>query len=143
MFNQPAEEIMKIVKTRDSATTILRKLGVTSRDYSLFIGKNPSGLFEVDADAASKHVAKPDVPKAGYSGVDPLSSPASNAAKVKKVRRVSVSARARELILAGKSNADTWSALKAEFKLTEDKKHYPSWYRSQLRRTGQLPKRVK
>jgi len=138
---------MKIVKTRDSATSALRKLGINSRDYNLFIKKISDTSFEVDVDKAKTHVAKPAEPvvirDAGHN--IPLARTAAVEKVVGKtrVRRVSVSARARELILAGKTNTEVWSALKVEFKLTDDRKHYPSWYRSQLRRTGLLPKRVK
>jgi hypothetical protein len=50
---------------------------------------------------------------------------------------------AEELLLAGKTNAETWAALKERFKLGDDKKHYPSWYRSRLRRQGRLAKKEK
>lgn len=44
------------VKTRDSATTILRKLGVKSRDYNLFIEKMTDGGFAVQAAKARMHL---------------------------------------------------------------------------------------
>jgi hypothetical protein len=45
---------------------------------------------------------------------------------------------ARDLILAGKTNEEVWVALKEQFKLSDDKRHYPTWYRCQLKRAGKL-----
>ena len=59
-------------------------------------------------------------------------------AAAKKVRRVSVSSVAEALLLAGKSNAEVWTALKAKFKLDDKKRHYPTWYRCRLQRLGKL-----
>jgi hypothetical protein len=42
---------------------------------------------------------------------------------------------ARDLILAGRTNQEIWVALKQRFNLDDSKKHYPSWYRCQLKRT--------
>lgn len=65
------------------------------------------------------------------------------AKKAPKAPRVTVSSRARELILAGKTNAEVGAVLKAEFKLDDAKvKAYPSWYRGDLRRKGLLPSEV-
>jgi hypothetical protein len=59
-------------------------------------------------------------------------------AQSKKVRRVSVSSVAEGLLLAGKSNAEVWTALKAKFRLDDKKRHYPTWYRCRLQRMGKL-----
>ena len=47
-----------------------------------------------------------------------------------------VSSVARDLIIAGRSNDEVWKALKQEFKLDSSKKHYPAWYRSEVKRKG-------
>jgi hypothetical protein len=39
----------------------------------------------------------------------------------------------REYILAGKSNQETWELCKVEFHMPDSKKHYPAWYRGELR----------
>jgi hypothetical protein len=146
---------MKTVKTRDSATTILRKLGVNSRDYALFIGKNASGLFEVDVDKASAHLKAPDsgAPVEAPvvirdSGKAPIVSRTAVVQKMvdstkPKEKKLSISGMAEQLLLAGKTNAETWTQLKERFKLGDDKKHYPSWFRSRLRRQGRLAKKEK
>lgn len=63
----------------------------------------------------------------------------SRPAKSQKVtaQRITVSAVARELILAGKDNKEVWTALVEQFRLDETKKHYPAWYRAELRRKGE------
>jgi len=149
---------MKLVKTRDAATSILRKLGINSRDYSLFITKTPGGLFEVDSDKASAHLKAPAKHSLGLvTEPAPAKEPViiRDSGKVKAVSRtavvqkmldstapkVSISGLAEQLLLEGKTNAETWAALKERFKLGDDKKHYPSWYRSRLRRQGRLAKR--
>ena len=63
--------------------------------------------------------------------------PVETVAKSSK-REGTVSAVARQLILSGKSNADVWAALQAQFKLDDSKKHYAAWYRAELRRAGKL-----
>lgn len=47
----------KVVKTRDAATSVLRKLGVKARDYNLFIVKDKkSGEFKINIILAAKHL---------------------------------------------------------------------------------------
>lgn len=48
--------IIKTVARRDSATTILRKLGLKPRDYNLFIEETADGKFAVKVGAAEKHL---------------------------------------------------------------------------------------
>lgn len=47
---------IKTVARRDSATTILRKLGVKPRDYNLFIEVTADDQFAVKVGAAEKHL---------------------------------------------------------------------------------------
>lgn len=133
---------MKTVKTRDAATSILRKLGVNSRDYNLFITKNPDGTFTVKQSEALKA-------RAGAVILDLVTTkditltPSPVAAAPKPEKRQSISQLAEELLLAGRTNPEVWAELKAKFRLGDDKKHYPSWFRSRLRRQGRLAKREK
>ena len=48
----------------------------------------------------------------------------------------SIAARVLELVKAKKSNAQVWVVLQKEYGCGENHKHYPSWYRSHLRRRG-------
>lgn len=115
----------KIYTKRDSATAALRKMGVLKGDYNKHIKKLADGRFELVNPSKE---AKPA--KAAPKGTKIATKTATSGS--------TVSSRARELILAGKENADVFATLKAEFNLDDSKKHYPSWYRSEMRRSGAL-----
>ncbi len=132
----------KTYAARDSATSALRKLGLQARDYNLFITK-VGDKFECKLGAAAAHleslknpkpvaVKEPKVAKAGRRDTDPVVEV--------KPKKLGISATARELILSGKTNQEVWEALKQQFNLDDSKKHYPTWYRCEMKRTGLLPK---
>ncbi len=145
--NQPA--VVRIVNTRDSATSILRKLGVKPRDYNFFISKRDNGQLEVAVEAAWAARAASCDPAwaaawAAQAHLQALSLPSTPAPKVepktapdaKGEKKVSCSAVARDLILAGKTNDEVWVVIAEQFKLDQKKRGYPAWYRFQLRKTG-------
>jgi hypothetical protein len=111
----------RIVKTRDAATAALRKLGVNSRDYGLFIEKQTDGTLMVKLALAEQHLK-------------PAPKVAAKLAKVEKEPRVTVSSEIRRLILEGKTNQEVWTVVAAKYRLDASKKHYPTWYRCQLKR---------
>lgn len=121
----------KTYASRDSATSALRKLGIQARDYDLFITK-VDGKFECKLGAAAEHLEslKNPKPKAGKP------------AKTEKPKRAGISQLARDLILGGKTNQEVWDVLKQQFNLDDSKKHYPTWYRCEMKRKGLLPKEV-
>ena len=138
----------KTYTARDSATSALRKIGIQARDYNLFITK-VGDKFECKLGAATAHleslknpapkaetkpvVAKePKVVKAGRRAVDPVVEA--------KPKKMGISATARELILSGKTNQEVWEVLQQQFNLDDSKKHYPTWYRCEMKRTGLFPK---
>ena len=137
----------KTYTARDSATSALRKLGLQARDYNLFITK-VGDKFECKLGAAAAHLeslknpkpveqAKPvkeavvKVTKAGRRAADPVVEATP--------KKMGISATARELILSGKTNQEVWEVLKQQFSLGDSKKHYPTWYRCEMKRTGLLP----
>lgn len=126
---------MKTYKRRDSATSVLRKLGIKPRDYDLFI-KPVEGGIEFDDELAKQHAAKL---KVQTDETKPKKSPAKKAkpqaAKSKGKTQLQV---ATDLILEGKSNQEIWEVIQPMFNLDEKKRHYPSWYRCHLRRIGVL-----
>jgi hypothetical protein len=146
-----AEDHIMTTKTytaRDSATSALRKLGLQARDYNLFITK-VGDKFECNLGAAAAHLEslktpapkaeakpvaakEPKVVKAGRRAIDPVVEA--------KPKKLGISATARELILSGKTNQEVWETLKQQFNLDDSKKHYPTWYRCEMKRTGLLPK---
>ncbi len=148
----------KTYTTRDSATSALRKLGLQARDYNLFITK-VGDKFECKLGAAAAHLEslknpKPVEEKATHIKITESTDAknAKNARLVKagrraadpvvevKPKKMGISATARELILSGKTNQEVWEALKQQFNLDDSKKHYPTWYRCEMKRTGLLPK---
>ncbi len=140
----------KTYTAHDSATSALRKLGLQARDYNLFITK-VGDKFECKLGAAAAHLEslknpkpveeaksvaakEPKVAKAGRRAVDTVIEVEA------KPKKLGISATARELILSGKTNQEVWEALKQRFNLNDSKKHYPTWYRCEMKRTGLLPK---
>jgi hypothetical protein len=71
--------------------------------------------------------SKPSIKNASKS-----QAKAAPAKQAKKERKPSMSATARALILAGKSNAEVFKVLHAQFGLSEIHKAYASWFRAQL-----------
>lgn len=142
----------KTYAARDSATSALRKLGLQARDYNLFITKvgdkfecklgaaaahldslkNPKPVVEAKAEDKPAAAKEPKVAKAGRRDADPVVEA--------KPKKMGISATARELILSGKTNQEVWEVLQQQFNLDDSKKHYPTWYRCEMKRTGLLPK---
>lgn len=105
---------MKVYKRRDSATAILRKAGIKSRDYNLYVNKI-DGQFHLNLDLLKKwedSQKRPDKPCCQV---------------------------AYDLIKEGKSNQEVWAIIQPMFNLEDKKKYYPSWYRCHLRRMGEIP----
>ena len=113
----------RFLQRRDSTTTILRKMGVNPRDYSAFIEEKGGGVV-LNITAAEDHIKK----------LSELAKERKSKKSTPKPNRVSVSSRCRELIRAGKSDAEVWAIIKPEFSLSDAKKTYPAWYRSEIRR---------
>lgn len=154
-------DAVKIFKSRDSATSLLRKLGIQARDYNFFIEKTTDGQFACQVAKAQAHLmqlganaAESGVVRAPkteetkldaeqkvvatrpYSGSDKTGGNARiniNAAPKKK-QLASIANEFRELIKAGKTNAEVWSIMQARHNLPDSKKHYPAWYRCEMTR---------
>ena len=125
---------------RDSATSALRKIGVTKSDYDDFIVRR-DGFFYTDIEGAKKFVAKPAVVEIEKPVVEAPVVKAEKPAKVKAEKteaKVSVSALIRAMILAGASNQEVWDHFgpSGNGMIGENHKHYGSWYRCELRRKG-------
>jgi len=133
MKTQSADAV-KILSRRDSATTILRKMGIHSRDYNAFIEVMTDGKFACHIARAEMHLE---------SLKQAATKPAKSAPKAekkqpaaKKDSKRTVSTVARELIVAGKTNLEVWAVIQKEFDLDDSKKSYPAWYRSDCKRKG-------
>lgn len=62
------------------------------------------------------------------------------ATKTATVRMSGVGEYMKTHIQAGKTNEQVWKLAARKFELDETKRHYPAWYRGQLRRAGTLSK---
>lgn len=135
--NTHTDHVSKIYSSRDSATAVLKKLGITKADYSMFIEKTKDGKFLCAVQEAETYL-KGGKPAAEQKA--PVVSDTVTAKKMKEagVKKVTVSSMARDMIARGKTNEQVWDALKSNFKLDDSKKHYPSWYRAAMKRSGDL-----
>lgn len=162
--------VIKSYARRDSATALLRKMGVAQIDYALFITL-VGGEYRVDVTAAEEHVGDDDelvpcvttapvetpvvhaipepevmvIPKPVAKVVEPKATKKVVKVQEPKVAEptkvtedMTVSDVARTLILEGKTNKEVWAVIQAQFGLDDSKKSYPSWYRCELKRKGQL-----
>lgn len=124
---------------RDGATAFLRRLQIQKDLYNNFITKI-NDKFVVNTKAVDDFLSgdrsdekKPEVVIVKLSNDDKKITE-----KVAKSQGDTVSTVSRELILAGKTNKEVWVIIKAKFKLEDNKKHYPAWYRSEMKRSGKL-----
>jgi hypothetical protein len=136
---KPESELaVRLVKTRDAATAILRKMEIKPRDYDFYIEKLSNGKFAVKVEKAEIFLKSLKQTKGKLTEItvgDPVNEHGVvKAVKTKRVERTSCSSVAKELILAGKTNQEVWDVISKQFKLDATKKHYPTWYRCQLKR---------
>jgi hypothetical protein len=155
--------IVKTVTRRDSATAILRKIGIKPRDYSLFIETTADDTFAVKVGAATAHLeslAQPSdktvvkelqVKELRAQLEEKIEKKAIKAKRIQAYRNKltvqcpvelvptegqSCSSYSAAIILAGHTNTEVWAALVEHFKLDDKKRGYPAWYRHHLRKAG-------
>lgn len=136
---------VRFVKTRDAATAILRKLGIKARDYAFFIELDTAkNFFCVQVAKAEMHLKQlaGNAAEAGVVRAPKIEQkPAPEAKAEKKSRQTKTeetcSSVARDLIRAGKTNAEVWAVISVQFELDAKKRGYPAWYRFQLRKAGE------
>lgn len=135
----------KYYTRRDSATAVLRKLGIPSSQYRNYISIAPDGRFICNIASAenfvqkligkSKRPIKTTQRIRKERGQDVDGSPINP-----KKKKVTISGLCREKILDGLTNKEVFAAMTKEFGAgsTEGKEGYPSWYRCELKRKGLL-----
>ena len=142
---------MKIYTRRDSATAVLRKAGIDKADYAKYIQVVEGGFAIEDPrfPAVKKTVKKPAAETVVDSKKRATKKTAKPPVKVvyeevtapKKAYRVdanNITNTIKNLIRDGKTNKEIWEIIQPQFNMGEDKRHYPSWYRSQMKRKGEL-----
>jgi hypothetical protein len=119
------------VKTRDQATSILRKMGMKKENYNQFITKKivvstqsdvegDEFKFIVNVKAAEKFLRPP---------IQPLTVKDKKKAAKELVAKPTVASVCRALF-STKMNAEIWAIIQPQFNLSDDKKWYPGWYRA-------------
>lgn len=156
--------IVKTVQKRDSAVTILRKLGCPKTDYDTYITKTADGLFAVrvgDFEASIREsfgkpvtVSTEQVKKVEKARAALKTAVEAKKREVKKVEakkaaadRTAPVAKAspdenqsqyiRRLIRAGYTNQQVWVAFAQAFNAGPNTKYFPSWYRWTMRKAGE------
>jgi hypothetical protein len=128
-----SELVVRLVKTRDAATAILRKMDIKPRDYDFYIEKLSNGKICVQIEKAEIYMASLKQAKTKLADIK-LGDDNKEHKVALKAAKLSCSSVAKELILAGKTNQEVWDVISKQFKLDTTKKHYPTWYRCQLKR---------
>lgn len=136
----------KIYARRDSATSVLRKIGIDKEHYNNFI-KQDGGNFYVDVDAAtkslvnvegSKKLVKSTTPKVNKKSVGEAKPQVTSTHTAGVAKKETISGVICQLIMGGKTNKEIWGIVKSKFNLDDTKKYYPAWNRSQMIRDGRL-----
>lgn len=66
-----------------------------------------------------------------YANLGALELKAVDTTFVVPTEKINCSSVARRLIWQGWTNAEVWAVIQKQFNLSESKKHYPAWYRSE------------
>lgn len=138
---------IKTFKNRDSATSFLRKREIAKEAYNDYIKKTEDGTFEIDVDlippfAVEQPVVSDDplqikFPKKKEEKPVVHREKKSTEAKAEGQKKVTITSLAQDLIRWGKTNDEVFAELQKTFGLDDNKKHYPSWYRSKMRKAGE------
>ena len=140
------KDAVKFLARRDSCTSVLRKLGIHARDYDAFIEVLSDGRFACHTGRAELHFAELKAktePKAEPNVVftsgdkDPIKGKPGQRFHAVEAKSTIASV-TRAMILDGKPNAEIWEVISKKFNLNETKRSYPSWFRCECRRKGQI-----
>lgn len=113
----------KLYVRRDSATKVLKSIGITPDQYNSFIEETKDG-FICHLDRAREHQA--------FHQPQPVKEKPKTNQPSDQTQSISASIKA--LIIKGYTNSQIREALD----LPPERSHYPSWYRSKMRRDGEL-----
>jgi hypothetical protein len=97
------------------------------------------GDIDPDAEPIPEDLTPPVQEPEPQEPPKPPKTPKVKEPKPPKVRKVTCTSVSEELIMAGKTNAEVWEVIKAQFNLDDGKKGYPAWYRMNLTRKGKNP----
>jgi hypothetical protein len=129
---------MKTYKSRDSATSLLRKFGYNKEDYTKMIVKNSDGSFQfncIPVDQTPKPKAKTTLADVAKKPKDQKAKAPAKKAVREDVSKVSISSVVRQGVKDGLDNSQIYQlCLKKISGFGEDKKWYVGWYRNHFKR---------
>ena len=158
---------VKTLKTRDSAVTILRNLGIAKNNYSKFIVETDDGKWAVKITEAEKSLGKaagPTVTKPTVAEVKKVEEARKEFARAVEEKRAKVNAKPvyntkaqprrdapvdkaapeenqsqfiRRLIREGYTNQEVWVAFAKAFDAPATSKYFPAWYRWKMKKSGE------
>lgn len=142
-----ADQAKKIVSPFPTTESVAEKLRAAARGEALVRATGQNGsTVNIPATIAKnaglkihKEPAQPTVKttnKAAKTKKAQKDAKAVKGTKTQKEAKVTVSSRAREMIIAGKTNDEVWAMMKKEFRLDDSKKSYPAWYRRECVKKG-------
>lgn len=129
-------ETVRVVATRDSAVTILRKMKVAPGDYAVFLSKLEDGRWAAQTGRAQEFL---DAKDAQYRKRD-------NPVKRRRIQTqhtgstTSIAGECLRLFLEGKTAKEVQAIIQPKYNLPEEKSNYAAWYQSYFRRNGKLVK---
>lgn len=129
-------EGVRVVARRDSAVTILRKLGTPPDMYKDFVSELTDGRWAAQVGRAKDYLEQRKDLAAERNAIKAKNATAS--AK-RGERKAPISQTCLTLFREGKHNGEVWEHIKAKYELDDEKRGYPAWYRSYFRRRGDLP----
>lgn len=106
------------VKNRDSATALLRKVGITKDNYNTFISCGEDGLYFVNLEDAVRSLTPPTPAKIALSALVVFN----------KKGEISYSLTIRNMVRQEMTNKE----IADELKLPANKTYYPAWYRAEI-----------
>jgi len=116
----------------------MKTLVQTYNDYAKELGLKAVTRFATTKDGERRLAALRA--KAGTTAPKAKPTKAAKAAKGKSAnqagRTPTVASRCMDLIRDGLDNAAIWAIVSKEFKLADEKRHYPGWYRNHMKRKG-------
>lgn len=154
-----AKPLARIVSRRDSATAMLRKIGIKQRDYDYYIKTTDDGKFIVDIALAKKTMGdlgittkeELEVHKTIKTSIEvrqgvKIVDRSAGVGKLKVIDKrelpppntgESLTAYSCRMILDGYTNTELWMAMNQHFgEQPAKKRSYPRWYRRFLRNKG-------
>lgn len=134
-----AEEDVALLKTIDRETGRGVSLAGDGKKINIQVHKPVKPLkkavedvAEASAQEALRRAAERGEAKAKAAAEKTAEKKAAKKTSARKNGKPTVANAIRELVRAGKDNDAIWAKIQPQFKLSDDKKWYPGWYRAEM-----------